>query len=161
MDNKPFEFSEEHVQLFKRVAALITYILELDAAYQHISNLSVPLVPICKGVAVLPIIGKVERERADMILEVALRESQRLDLDYLVVDLSGVNDIVGEDASHLLEIVKTLKLLGVDTIFTGIRPDLAIKAVNVNAELDNVVYRANLEQALSYIGFCLQKKDTV
>lgn len=156
MDNKPFEFKPEHIQMFKSMAALIEYILELDDAYQSIFSLSAPIVPISKGVAVLPVIGKVDRGRAEIITGIALRESQRLDLDHLVIDLSGIHHIAGEDIHELLHTVKTLKLLGVNTIFTGIRPELALKTA-ANDYFKNITYCANLEQALTHLGFNFPK----
>lgn len=141
--------------MFKNMASLITYILDLDEATQQVLSLSAPIVPVCKGIAILPIIGKVELDRADVIAKVAIEESQRLKLEHLVIDLSGIGDIDGSEGSTLLDIVKTLDLLGVNTIFTGIRPELAVRAVEVNHHLKGAVFRANLEQALSYLGFTI------
>ncbi|WP_161493910.1 STAS domain-containing protein [Virgibacillus necropolis] len=103
-------------------------------------------------IAALPIIGKIDQSRAEMITGVVLKESQRLKLEHLVIDLSGVHAIESEGVHALLYTVNTLKLLGVDTVFTGIHPELALKASSFG-DLNNATYCANLEQALTSLGF--------
>ena len=90
-----------------------------------------------------------------MLMEIVLNRSQTLSLNYLVIDLSGVSNIDNDVAHYLIHLVKALRLLGITPILTGIRPEMAIKVIQSNIEFDNVIIRANLEQALTYIGFSL------
>lgn len=118
MDDVPFEFQEKDVSLFKRMATLLTYILEVDNAYQEVLKLSTPVVLISARVGVIPIIGDINAKRSDQMMATILRESKRLDLEYLVIDLSGITDIELNAASYLISLVKTLKLMGVEVVFT-------------------------------------------
>ncbi len=58
---------------------------------------------------------------------------------------------------HLLNLVKLLKLIGVTPVLTGIRPDLAMKAVQLNLDLEDVMIGTNLEEVLHRIGFTLNR----
>ncbi|RKD73509.1 rsbT co-antagonist protein RsbR [Sinobaca qinghaiensis] len=160
IDTKQFEFTEKHRELFKAMASMLTHVIEIEKAHEQILSLSAPLVPITKGVAVLPIIGDVNEKRADSIIHTALTKSKEYNLDYLIIDLSGILSINNQVGAHLLKIIKILDLIGVEPILTGIRPDLAIKAIgmDVKEDLKQTKIVGTLEQALHNIGFYLAKK---
>ncbi|MCA0970852.1 GAF domain-containing protein [Halobacillus litoralis] len=158
LDTQALNFSEEHVELFETASALLSYVLELDAARNEITNLSVPLVPITDGVGILPIIGSITEERMKGITEKVLLRSQELAFDYIVIDLSGikkVNEFVIHSFSQLTDM---LNLLGITPLITGIRPEVAIQTTNSPALFKDVTTTLNLESALEYIGFALEKK---
>lgn len=157
LDNRPHNFREDLIELFETMGSLLTYVLELDEAYQQIRSLSVPFIPITKGVAALTITGNVNEQRADTIISLALEKSQDLDLDYLIIDLSGIGKINEIVSYSLLKIVNLLQVIGVKPILTGITPDVAIKAIGIGFETEDILIQSNLEQALKKIGFSLYK----
>lgn len=157
LDNRPHNFREDLIELFETMGSLLTYVLELDEAYQQIRSLSVPFIPITKGVAALTITGNVNEQRADTIISLALEKSQDLDLDYLIIDLSGIGKINEIVSYSLLKIVNLLQVIGVKPILTGITPDVAIKAIGIGFETDDILIQSNLEQALKKIGLTLLK----
>lgn len=159
LDTKKVDFSEKHIELFRTMASLITHVIELDRANQQIENLSAPFVPIVNGVAVLPIIGFINEKRIEDITLSALTKSQDMSLEYLIIDLSGIVQINSLVSSSLLKIVNLLQLIGVTPILTGIRPDMAIKALEGYHDLQNIMIEANLERALQKIGFVLEKRS--
>ena len=152
LDTKPIEYKEEHVELFQTIAELLSSVLEAERMYKEMHDLSVPIVPIAEGIAIVPIIGNVDTERVELILNRTLGESQRSSLSYLILDLSGVVKIDGTLSAKLVKIINSLKLLGVTAILTGIRPDLAIHAVDQQADFKNVIIQPSLQNALHYIG---------
>ncbi|WLR58781.1 STAS domain-containing protein [Guptibacillus hwajinpoensis] len=157
LDLKPFHYTQDHVDLFKAMANLLGNVLELERANTEIESLSVPIVPISEEVAILPIIGDVNEIRTERLMERALAESAKNNLDYLIFDLSGLVKIHSQSATNLLKIGDSLKLVGVQMIVTGIRPDLAIKAVQASSDFDQIVVKSNLQQALHWIGYSLIK----
>ncbi|WP_175074458.1 GAF domain-containing protein [Terribacillus sp. AE2B 122] len=159
LDSKSFPFTEEHIRLFETMASLLTFVLELENANKQIQNLSAPFVPITAGVAVLPIIGFIHEDRAEKIIQLSLQKSQELNLDYLVIDLSGISQIDHVVSNSLLKIATLLKLIGVKPILTGFHPDLALKALSLQMELKDIIIEANLERALNKIGLKLEKRD--
>ncbi|OMP67196.1 STAS domain-containing protein [Domibacillus epiphyticus] len=159
LDTKNKEFTNEHIQLFETMSALLSYVLELDYTNQQLQNTGAPVVPITKGVAILPVIGDIDESRAESIIQTALFKSQDLSLDYLVIDLSGIMYINETVIASLLKITSIIKLIGVRPILTGFRPDLSMKAVQINADLQDIMIKANLEQALNEIGFVLKSEQ--
>ncbi|MBY6037637.1 STAS domain-containing protein [Fictibacillus nanhaiensis] len=155
MDNVPFDFKEEHINLFKNMATLLTYVIDLDYSFQQVLHISTPIVPVFDGIAILPIIGEIDEIRGEHIIATTIQESHKRNLEHLIVDLSGITNIENEETFYLLNLVNTLKLLGITVIFSGMRPEIAKKAIHSNHNLEGVPFRSNLNQALSYIGVTL------
>lgn len=158
LDTKNIPFSNKHLEIFQTMASLLTYVLELDRANQQIRTLSAPMVPITKGVAILPIIGDVSANRAESIIQIALARSQEYELDYLIVDLSGVTQINATVSGALLKLANILEIIGVKPILTGFQPQMAMNAIQVHADLKDIAIESNLERALHRIGFILERE---
>ncbi|SFF83425.1 rsbT co-antagonist protein RsbR [Halobacillus alkaliphilus] len=159
LHSEPTYFSRESIELFETMASLLTYVLELERAKEQINQLSAPLVPITESVAILPVIGEISEERADMIIQMTLQKSQEWELDDLVIDLSGISVIDETVGASLLKIVNILKLIGVTPVITGMQPDLAVKAVDIRDELKEVDSQPNLGSALKKLGFSLKRNE--
>ncbi len=157
MDLRPHHFTEDHIELFEAMANLLGKVLDLERADSKIQTLAVPFVPISDEVAILPIIGDVDEERTNQIMEISLEESVHHTLEYLILDLSGLISIDSNSTINLLKIGKSLRLLGVKTILTGIRPDIAMMAVRGNSDFEQLMVKADLNQALESIGYTLVK----
>lgn len=155
MDNKPFEFLTEHVQLFIEMAEILTYIIELDTAVAQVKTLSVPIVTIFSGIAVLPIIGNIDHDRAEMIIEETLIRSHQLSIQHLIIDLSGINYLDLTVTFFLQKLVGALRLVGIMVKLTGISPDLAVKAIQMNINYEEFTTFTTIEMALAAI----QKKN--
>ncbi|MFC0189702.1 STAS domain-containing protein [Fictibacillus aquaticus] len=113
-----------------------------------LQELSVPVVPLSKGVGVLPLIGEIDTHRANYIMEVALNRSKELQLSALIIDLSGVNYIDTMVAHHIFKVIETLQLLGIEAILTGIRPEIAMTATTLNLDFKRIVVKSSLSKAL-------------
>ncbi|SDE50336.1 Anti-anti-sigma regulatory factor (antagonist of anti-sigma factor) [Priestia aryabhattai B8W22] len=113
------------------------------------------MVPLSKGIAVMPIVGQIDTHRAQLIMETALEESANLQLHYLILDISGVLIVDTMVANNIIEIVKALQLIGTKTMITGIRPEIAQTVVSLGIELGTIKTKATLEQALAEIGFSI------
>lgn len=126
---------------------------KMKLAYTALEELSVPMVPLAKGIAVMPIVGQIDTHRAQLIMENALTKSAQLQLHYLIFDISGVLIVDTMVANNIFQIVKALQLIGTKTMITGIRPEIAQTMVSLGIELRSIKTRATLEQALGEIGF--------
>ncbi|MHC8965814.1 STAS domain-containing protein [Priestia aryabhattai] len=130
---------------------------KMKMAYTALDELSVPMVPLTKGIAVMPIVGQIDTYRAQLIMETALTKSAQLQLKYLIFDISGVLIVDTMVANNIFQIVKALQLIGTKTMITGIRPEIAQTMVSLGIEFRSIKTRATLEQALEEIGF--RKQD--
>ncbi|WP_404408184.1 STAS domain-containing protein [Jeotgalibacillus malaysiensis] len=158
LDTKPFDLNEEQMELLETMSSLLSYVLELDGAQKQIDNLSVPIVPITEGVAILPVIGSINEIRVGRIIELTLGRSQELELEHLIIDLSGIIEVDDLVIGSLLKIVNLLNLLGVHAILTGIRPETALQANQSQIDFTKFDVETNLERALTKLGFHLEKE---
>ncbi|HSI66098.1 MAG TPA: STAS domain-containing protein [Planococcus sp. (in: firmicutes)] len=159
LDQKRVEFTSEHIASFEAMSSLLSYVLELEKAKKQIRSLSAPLVPVTRGVAILPIIGEITAERAQNIIEIVMVKCQEQATENLIIDVSGVsqiNTVVGE---YLLKLVSLLKLVGIVPVITGIQPFMAIKIPHFADNLKGVLIEANLETALKRLGLVLKKEE--
>ncbi len=129
----------------------------MKIAYSAVEELSVPVVAITKGIAVIPLIGTIDTNRAKLIMETVLNEGSRLQLDSLIMDVSGVPIIDTMVADQLYKIITALKLSGIEPLITGIRPELAQTIVNIGLEFNEVTTNSSLENALKQLGFIVKK----
>ncbi|KAB7705581.1 STAS domain-containing protein [Bacillus aerolatus] len=118
---------------------------EAKAAFMEVS---VPVVPVTKEIAILPLIGNIDTDRAQLLMESALKAANNLKLSHLVLDLSGVLTVDTMVADQVFKVVSSLKLLGVETILTGLRPEAAQTLVSIGVNFSNVKTKATLQQAL-------------
>ncbi|WP_088036331.1 STAS domain-containing protein [Evansella clarkii] len=124
-----------------------------DEAYTALEELSVPVVPVAKGLAVIPLVGAIDTHRAARIQDVALSEASRMGLEYVVFDISGVPVMDTMVSNELFSIISALKLLGIEAIISGVRPSIAQTVTNLGIDFKNIPTRANLQQALAELGF--------
>jgi rsbT co-antagonist protein RsbR len=114
-----------------------------------IIELSSPIVPIQNGTAILPLVGEFDCDKSNHILNNVIPKIRDLDINCLIIDFSGLVNINDEVASRIFNIYDTLILLGVNTIYTGIRPDLATRIVNAGIDFSSLKIFATVQQALT------------
>lgn len=119
---------------------------------KKINDLSFPIVPIAKGISVLPLIGALDRNRAEQLLEGIPMQIQGANLDYLIIDFSGVYNFDMIIVEHILKLYKVTKLLGVQTIVTGIRPELALASTQLTNDLQLIRTSITVMSALKSLG---------
>jgi rsbT co-antagonist protein RsbR len=152
---------KENAFIIKRINAILDISLnETIFAFEHISDkykkeiqikideLSAPVISIKEGIAILPFIGAIDSYRATYILEKVVPKIAELKLNYLIVDFSGIFTIDVEIARYLFQIENVLRLLGIYTIVTGLRPELARIIVNGGIDMSSIKTFAHLKQAL-------------
>ncbi|MFD0049001.1 STAS domain-containing protein [Actinomycetes bacterium NPDC127524] len=121
----------------------------MNIAYSALEELSVPIVPVYENTAIVPVIGEIDPDRAKLIMDITLRESTKLNLKVLIIDLSGV-PMIDETATHKIgEIINALKLTGVEAILTGIRPRIAQTIIRLGLDFQSFNIRGSLRQILN------------
>lgn len=117
----------------------------------EVNELSATIVPIQDRIAILPLIGSIDYDRAKIIMEKTVPKVNNLGIETLIIDFSGTVNIDIEIARHIFDIRSILLLTGVKTIATGIRPDLAKKAVIQGIDLTSLEVYSTVQQAISSI----------
>ncbi|MFB1083095.1 PAS domain-containing protein [Jeotgalibacillus sp. JSM ZJ347] len=117
----------------------------------EIELMSTPIVPVQKGVSVLPIIGELSHNRYVSITNNLMDYLNRSEDDYILVDLSGMIEVDTTAIEHLFQLQDLTKLTGTAMFFTGIKPTLAIKMIHMNGTFDKLRSFSNVRAALDVI----------
>lgn len=123
----------------------------LKIIQKELLNLSAPIVPIKANVSVIPLIGTFTPERSEAILNETIPKVADANVDKLIIDFSGVYNFDTYVASQLIVIFDTLKLLGINPILSGMRPEMAQTTIQLGVNLNEYPIYSNVKKALEHI----------
>jgi rsbT co-antagonist protein RsbR len=115
---------------------------------REIAELSTPVVKLWDRVLALPLIGTLDSERTQVVMENLLQSIVDEGAEIAIIDITGVPTVDTLVAQHLLKTVAAARLMGADCIVSGIRPQIAQTMVHLGVEL-NVVSKASLADAFA------------
>ena len=126
-----------------------------------VRRLSVPVLPILEQVLLIPLVGEIDAERAQIVLECLLDGISTGRARIAIIDITGV-PLVDERTVHwLLQATSAARLMGARCILVGIGPEVAQALVASGANLASLISRADLRSAVEYAargnGFTLTK----
>src|SRR5262245_3293377 len=115
---------------------------------REISELSTPVVKLWDGILALPLIGTLDSQRTQVVMENLLQSIVSEEAEIAIIDITGVPTVDTLTAQHLLKTVSAARLMGADCIISGIRPQIAQTIVHLGVEL-NVISKATLADAFA------------
>ncbi|AUX43575.1 anti-anti sigma factor protein [Sorangium cellulosum] len=115
-----------------------------------ILELSTPIMPVYDHIVVLPLIGKIDAERAARITEFLLRTVVERQVHTAILDVTGVPAVDGEVVAALVRTARALELLGAHPVLVGIRPEIARALCEHSVDLAGIVVLANLQSGIVY-----------
>ncbi|HEY2417127.1 MAG TPA: STAS domain-containing protein [Steroidobacteraceae bacterium] len=121
----------------------------INRQQQEMLELSTPVVKLWDGVLALPMIGTLDSARTQIVMESLLQRIVETGSEIAIIDITGVPTVDTLVAQHLLKTVTALRLMGAECIISGIRPQIAQTIVHLGVELQGVVTKANLADALA------------
>jgi rsbT co-antagonist protein RsbR len=116
---------------------------------QSMLELSTPVVTLWKGILALPLIGTLDSERTQVVMESLLQRIVETGASIAILDITGVPTVDTLVAQHLLKTVAAARLMGADCIISGIRPQIAQTIVHLGVDLNSVVTKATLADAFA------------
>lgn len=116
---------------------------------EELIELSTPVVQLWEGVLALPLIGTLDSERTQVVMESLLERLVATSSSIAVIDITGVPTVDTLVAQHLLKTVTAIRLMGADCIISGIRPQIAQTIVHLGVELRGVTTKGTLADALA------------
>ncbi len=119
---------------------------------KQINELSATVVPLLSDIGILPLRGKIDESKAVQLLEMVPLQVKTQELSYLIIDFSGIYTVDTVVIYYLFRITNVLSLLGVESVITGLRPELAVEANKLNIDLSSIITRATLKDALIHLG---------
>ncbi|UUN90245.1 STAS domain-containing protein [Pseudomonas extremorientalis] len=116
---------------------------------EELLELSTPVVKLWEGVLALPMIGTLDSQRTQVVMESLLQRIVDTGAEIAIIDITGVPTVDTLVAQHLLKTVTAIRLMGADCIISGVRPQIAQTIVHLGLDLQGVVTKANLADALA------------
>jgi rsbT co-antagonist protein RsbR len=114
---------------------------------RELLELSTPVVKLWEGILALPLIGTLDSERTQIVMESLLQQIVETGAAIAIIDITGVPTVDTLVAQHLLKTVAAGRLMGADCIISGIRPQIAATIVHLGVDLSAVVTKASLADA--------------
>jgi rsbT co-antagonist protein RsbR len=116
---------------------------------QELLELSTPVVKLWDGVLAVPMIGTLDSNRTQIVMETLLQGIVQSGAEIAIIDITGVPTVDTLVAQHLLKTVTAIRLMGADCIISGIRPQIAQTIVHLGIDLQGITTKATLADALS------------
>ncbi|RZL07807.1 MAG: STAS domain-containing protein [Rubrivivax sp.] len=112
-------------------------------------ELSTPVIKLWDGVLAVPMIGTLDSNRTQLVMEALLERIVDTGSELAIIDITGVPTVDTLVAQHLLKTVTAIRLMGAECIISGIRPQIAQTIVHLGIDLQGITTKATLADALS------------
>ena len=109
-----------------------------------------PVMKIWEGILTVPLIGTLDSDRAQVIMETLLQKIVDTESSLVIIEISGVPTVDTEVAQYLFKTISAAKLMGTECIISGIRPQIAQTMVQLGVAFDEIVTKTTLADALQY-----------
>lgn len=130
-----------------RDAAIKEEVIRAQAA--AIAELSTPLLPVGEGILVLPLVGEVSAERGARVLEALVNGVAEHRASTAIFDITGMTAVTAPAVELLVRAARTVRLLGAEVQFTGIKPEVAQALIDLNVGIADVRTHATLRQGIA------------
>jgi rsbT co-antagonist protein RsbR len=120
----------------------------IERQHQELLDLSTPVVELWQGILALPLIGTLDSERTQIVMESLLEAIVDKEATVAILDITGVPTVDTLVAQHLMKTVAAARLMGAECIISGIRPQIAQTIVHLGVNLEGVITKATLAGAL-------------
>lgn len=110
-----------------------------------------PIIPLYKGILVLPLVGTIDEHRAAQIMESLLQGIAREHANVVVMDITGVPMVDTQVANYLIQAARMARLLGAQVVLVGLGPEIAQTIVQLGVDLSDITTRADLQAGIEYV----------
>ena len=121
---------------------------KLSRQRDEILELSTPVIQVWDKILALPIIGTLDSQRAARLTESLLLRISQDEAEFVIIDISGVPTVDSQVAQHLLKTVQGARLMGAESILSGVRPETAQAMVHLGVDVGTLKSRSTLRDAL-------------
>lgn len=115
---------------------------------EELLELSTPVVKLWDGILAVPMIGTLDSNRTQVVMETLLQAIVDTGSELAIIDITGVPTVDTLVAQHLLKTVTAIRLMGAECIISGIRPQIAQTIVHLGIDLQDITTKATLADAL-------------
>ena len=153
----PAEFSAACVSVGKLVHLESTVVMEtfVTRTNEVIANqsralleMSTPVAAVWDQILLLPVVGIIDSRRAGDIMNRMLEQVGTTQARAFILDISGVAVVDTAVANHLIKMTKATRLMGCDTIISGLSPSVAQTIVELGIEVGEIRTTSTMKDAL-------------
>ncbi len=128
---------------------------------EDLMELSSPVSKVWDNILILPVIGTLDSQRTQIMMENLLQKIVDTGCTMAILDITGVPTVDTQVANHLLKTVTSARLLGADCIISGISPAIAQTIVHLGIDLSIIRTKATLQDAMIYAMKQNKKSDAL
>ena len=132
----------------------------INKQQKAIIELSTPVIPLLDNILIVPLIGTIDTNRANQIMENILYGITEKEAEVVIIDITGVHLVDSTVAHHLIKAYHAARLLGATCLLVGMRPEVAQTVAQLDISFEQVVTKNNLAQGIEY-ALSLQGKKIV
>jgi rsbT co-antagonist protein RsbR len=121
----------------------------IDIQQDTLRELSTPLIPISDKVVIMPLVGTIDTQRAQQIMETLLTGVAQQQATLAILDITGVAVVDTQVAQALIQAAQAVKLLGAQVMLTGIQPAIAQTLVHLGMDLQGIVTHGSLQSGIT------------
>lgn len=116
---------------------------------EEMLELSTPVVKLWQSIVAVPLIGTLDSNRTQVVMESLLSTIVATNSKIAIIDITGVLAVDTLVAQHLLKTITAAKLMGAECILSGIRPQIAQTIVHLGINLTDIITKATMADALA------------
>jgi rsbT co-antagonist protein RsbR len=155
----------QKIVYFDIALATDTYLAaKIDTIERHraaIRELSTPVIRVHDRILLLPLIGAIDSHRAVQVMDSVLLKVSEAQAKVIIIDIAGVPVVDTKVADSLIKTTAAVRLLGAQTILTGITAQVARTIVQLGVDISSMHTLSRLadgiELALSFVGKSIQR----
>ncbi|HRI64959.1 MAG TPA: PAS domain S-box protein [Polyangium sp.] len=121
----------------------------IEGQREVLRQISTPLMPIADGIIAMPLVGPVDRDRAQQMLSALMDGVTSHAAHTVIIDIAGVPNVDTEVAELLAQATQVVKLLGAEALFAGIRPDVARNILALGVDLTSFQSAGSFQSAIA------------
>lgn len=142
-----FDITERKIQEQEELQRHEMMIAQQSSALQELST---PILAINESTVIMPLIGAIDSQRAQLIMDTLLSDIARTRATIVIMDITGVSVVDTQVANVFIRTAQAVRLLGADVVITGIRPEIAQTLVGLGVELGDIITRSTLQMGIAY-----------
>jgi rsbT co-antagonist protein RsbR len=151
LEQRNQELADERAALKQALDDLHRSSAERTALLENtVEQLSAPILPVRKGVLVMPIIGAVSEQRAQRLQSTLLHTIAARHARIVILDVTGLTAVNPGVVQALIETIQSTLLLGARPVVVGINPAMATALTELGAPLEDLRAMADLEAAVAF-----------
>jgi rsbT co-antagonist protein RsbR len=121
----------------------------IDAQRSALRELSTPLIPITDNVVIMPLVGTIDSQRAQQVMEALLEGVAHHQASLVIIDITGVSVVDTQVAQAFIQAAQAVRLLGAQVMLTGIQPQIAQTLVQLGVDLSGIRTQGSLQAGIA------------